>query len=240
MMDHSHASNDGLASTTTTLVADNNNNNNNNAVGRSTQVESMQPSAVQATRCVLPATSSRSMRGDGSRVASMRCSTAGSEHQVTSSASRFKMTDASLQQDKFSESSMPRSVASAGSLPPRLGPSFTRRILTHEGSRGDMLRKETSQLLHITEGVRRRVSNVLKYAGIDIDTETDKLKQLWQTFDSDGDGTIDYQEFCKYTLDLLEVDKAENGEAATLTTIETRLIQMVTFESKRCVHACVS
>lgn len=109
--------------------------------------------------------------------------------------------------------------------------------MVKQPTRGDVtqsvIQREASQLLHITEGVRRRVSNVLKFAGIDIDTETDKLKQLWATFDSDGDGTIDYQEFCKYTCDLLEIQKKDNGEAGTFTMIENRLIQLVTLESKK-------
>lgn len=146
------------------------------------------------------------------------------------SSARFTLMDAARDPDRFCES-----LPTNGALPPpRQGPiSPAKRSFSKGTSRGDVLRKETSQLTHISEGVRRRMSSVLKYAGIDIDTDTDKLKQLWLTFDSDGDGTIDYQEFCKYTCDLLDVHRADNGESATLTVIEKRLIQLVTLESKR-------
>lgn len=145
------------------------------------------------------------------------------------SSARFQVSDAARDPEKTFEPA-PVSVVL------QQGPSVaTKRSLSKGTSRGDMLRKETSQMAHISEGVRRRMSSVLKYAGIDIDTDTDKLKQLWLTFDSDGDGTIDYQEFCKYTCDLLEIHNADNGESETLTVIEKRLIQLVKVEMKRFV-----
>lgn len=196
-----------------------------------TRVNSTRQSRALPFRRMLPAIATQQSRVESINTSSPACSNEDSERAATPSSSRFKVTDASIDPEKQHE------VFAPSAAPPRLGPSLTKRHVARQTTRGDMnqsiIQKETSQLLQITEGVRRRVSTVLKYAGIDIDTETDKLKQLWQTFDSDGDGTIDYQEFCKYTCDLLEIQKKENGEAATLTMIENRLIQLVTLESKR-------
>ncbi|DBA01467.1 TPA: hypothetical protein N0F65_005586 [Lagenidium giganteum] len=111
--------------------------------------------------------------------------------------------------------------------------------IASSGSRNSVRRDSSSKLTQpimrldtqrrsAASSVRRRLSSVLKLAGLDFleDTEADRAHGLWDVFDVDGDGIVDYDEFCQYSCDLIHANNTK-GMQQTLTDLEVKLVQIL-------------
>lgn len=84
-----------------------------------------------------------------------------------------------------------------------------------------------------TQQIKQRVTGALKNAGIDLlDNDSANIKSLWGVFDADGDGVIDFREFCRFTTDLLDRRRRKSG-METLTLLEAKFVRLVTRETRR-------
>lgn len=84
-----------------------------------------------------------------------------------------------------------------------------------------------------TRQIRQRVTGALKNAGIDLlDNDSASIKSLWGVFDANGDGVIDFKEFCQFTTDLLNRRRRKSGMKA-MTVLEAKFVRLVTRETRR-------
>lgn len=83
------------------------------------------------------------------------------------------------------------------------------------------------------QNIKRRVTGALKVAGLDlVDKESANVKSLWGVFDVDGDGVIDFKEFCQYTMELRDRRRRRSG-IETLSLLEAKFVRLVNREVRR-------
>ncbi|TMW67483.1 hypothetical protein Poli38472_011103 [Pythium oligandrum] len=111
-------------------------------------------------------------------------------------------------------------------VPSHLRRKSSREILT------EPIMRERVSIEFIPAGLRRRVTSIMKMAGISLpDADSDRVKGLWNVFDVDRDGIIDYEEFCRYTCDLIELQKKKKTQSA-MSSVEAKFVRIVIMEIK--------